>query len=82
MPFVLKEKREKLDKVYQAMLDAQIQADGDLNYILYKFAKYQITEGYGNYKNYMAELNECAEQIRDDFLVPYEKRKKLENGDV
>ena len=82
MPFVIKEKRPNLDKVYQAMIDAGIKADGDLNYVLYKFVKYQITEGYGNYKNYMAELNECAEQIRNDFLVPYEKRKEFENGGV
>ncbi len=77
MPYVKQARREDLTEVILAMLDAEVKVDGDLNYILY-----QVIEGYGHYKNFMAELNECAEQIRQDFLVPYEKRKKEENGDV
>lgn len=82
MPFVPQERRPELDKVYQAMIDAGVNADGDLNYILYKFCKYQVIPSYNNYKNYYGELSECAKQCRNDFLVPYEKKKKEENGDV
>ena len=82
MPFIKKENRMRFNKVYQAMIDAGVNADGDLNYILYKFAKHQVAPSYNNYKNFMAELTECANQIRNDFLVPYEKIKKEENGDV
>lgn len=82
MPFVNKVKRPRLDKVYKAMIDAGIKADGDLNYILYKFCKYRVIPSYNNYKNYLGELSECAEQCRNDFLVPYEKMKKRVEGDV
>ena len=83
MPFIeSKSRRKELDKVYQAMIDAGVNADGDLNYILYKYCKYQVIPSYNNYKNYHGELTECACQCREDFLVPYEKKKKEENGDV
>ena len=82
MPFVLKNKRPQLDKVVQAMVDAEIQADGDLNYVLYKFAKYCLNPSYGVYKNYIGELRECGAQIRSDFLLPYERVKEEENGAV
>ena len=82
MPFVTPDKKPNLDKVYDAMVEANIQADGDLNYILYKYAKYQLKFSYNNLKNFIAEMRECGAQIRSDFLVPYEKLKKEENGDV
>ena len=82
MPFVEPKNRPELDKVYKAMIDAGIKADGDLNYILYKFCKYQVDPSYNNYKNYFGELTECVAQCRQDFLVPYEKMKKVDNGDV
>ncbi len=82
MPFVPEEKRPQLDKVYQAMVDAGINADGDLNYILYKFCKYQVIQSYNSYKNYHGELLECAAQCRSDFLLPYERVKEDENGPV
>ena len=82
MPFVKEEVRKKLDIVYESMIDADIKANGDLNYILYKFCKYRISPSYNSYKNFLGELNECACQCREDFLIPYEKIKKEENGDV
>ena len=82
MPFVEDHKRPELDKVYQAMVDAGINADGHLNYILYKFCKFQVIPSYNNYKNFFGELTECVAQCRNDFLVPYEERKRAENGDV
>ena len=83
MPFIEDQQRRKeLDEIYQLMIEKGINADGDLNYILYKFCKYQVAPSYNNYKNYFGELVECANQCREDFLIPYERRKKDENGDV
>jgi len=83
MPFIENKKRRKeLDKVVDAMYKAELKSDGDLNYILYKYCKYMIPESYNSYKNYLAELHECECQCRQDFLVPYEEEKKIENGDV
>lgn len=82
MPFVVQEKRLELDKVIEIMKEVGIKADGDLNYILYKFCKYEIKPSYNNYKNFFGELTECVEQCRHDFLVPYEEEKRKENGDV
>lgn len=82
MPFVLQEKREKLDRVISAMVDADIKCDGDLNYILYKWCKYHVTPSYNSYKNFLGELLECAAQCRNDFLVPYERKKEIENGSI
>lgn len=83
MPFIeSKERRKELDKVYDAMVLADVKADGDLNYILYKFCKYNIATRYNILKNYLGELHECEAQCRNDFLVPYEIKKKIENGDV
>ena len=82
MPYVLQEKRKKLDKVVDAMVEADIKVDGDLNYILFKFCKYNIKPGYSNYKNYCAELNEAAREIHRVLLGPYEETAKERNGDV
>ena len=71
-----------MDRVIRAMIEAELQVDGDLNYILYKFAKYHIKPSYKNYKNFLAELNEAAEEVRRRLLVPYEEKKMKENGDI
>jgi len=83
MPFIeSKKRRRELDKVVFAMSKADIKADGDLNYILYKWCKYFVEEGYNSYKNFLAELHECECQCRNDFLVIYEEKKRFENGEV
>lgn len=82
MPYILQENRPTMDKVVDAMVEAGVQANGDLNYILYKFCKYNVKPSYGNYKNYCGELNECAAEIRRRMTAPYENVKIDENGDV
>ena len=83
MPFIESKKRRKeLDKVVSAMAKAEVKADGDLNYILYRYCKYIISKSYNSYKNFLGELHECECQCRNDFLVPYEEKKRKENGDV
>jgi len=82
MPYVVKEKRPDLDKIVDLMGSKGISADGDLNYVLFKYCKDYVKPSYNNYKNFLGELNECAEEIRRRFLAPYEDKKKEENGDV
>lgn len=82
MPYVKQERRADLNKVVIAMSEAKVVADGDLNYILFRFAKYHISPGYNNYKNFLGELNEAAEEIRRRLLAPWEDMKIEENGDV
>ena len=76
------ELRPKLDKIVKLMIDSGIVANGDLNYILFALCKRSVKPSYNNYKNFLAELHEAEEEIRRRFLVPYEERKILENGDV
>jgi hypothetical protein len=72
--------------------------DGNINYILFKYAKYHIKPSYNNYKNFMGmiyeavekslpiifknEYRESAEWIRIKLLIPYEEQKIIENGDI
>ncbi len=82
MPYIKQENRPAMDKVVEAMVEAGVQANGDINYILYKFCKDSILPSYNNYKNFCGELNECAAEIRRRMTGPYENIKIHENGDV
>lgn len=82
MPYIPKEKRILMDKVIDYMVWAGAMPDGRLNYVLYAFCKRHIAPGYGNYKNFCAELRQCATEIERRLLGPYEDKKKDENGDV
>ena len=82
MPYIKKSHRPKMNYVVDVMRKEQVYPDGKLNYVLFKYCKETIIPSYNNYKNYIAELNECAEEIRRRFLAPYEDEKIKENGDV
>lgn len=82
MPYVTQEKRPKLDIIVDKMKETKIKADGDLNYILFKYCKYNVPPSYNNYKNFIAELHETAHEIRRRLLSFYEDKKIEENGDV
>lgn len=82
MPYVKQGKREILDKVVELMTSLSIEANGDLNYILYSYCKKNLVKSYNNIKNYCAELNECSEEIRRRILSEYEDQKIIENGDI
>lgn len=82
MPYIKKEKRPEMDKVVAAMAEANVQADGDLNYILYKFCKENVKLSYNNLKNFCGELRQCATEIERRILADYEDKKRIENGDV
>ena len=82
MPYVKQEDRPRLDKVVKAMEDANIVANGDLNYVLYAFCIRNVEPRYNNYKNYRAELHECAAEVKRRKLDPYEDAMIDTNGDV
>jgi hypothetical protein len=86
MPYIKKEERVEMDKVVDFMIEHGVKADGKLNYVLFKFCKNTLydtqKESYNEYKNFLGELNECAEEIRRRLLSLYENKKITENGDV
>lgn len=82
MPYIQKERREKIDHLVSLMQEAGIKADGDLNYLLYAFCKRHIEPSYNHYKNYCGELRQCVTEIERRLLGPYEDLKITENGDV
>lgn len=82
MPYVKQSKRDLLDVIVDLMQCENIDANGDLNYILFAYCKRHITPSYNNYKNFIGELNCCATEIERRLLAPYEDEKIKENGDV
>ena len=82
MPYIKDSRRKDMDEIVDLMVKKQVAVDGDLNYILYKFCKYNVKPSYNNYKNYCGELSECASEIRRRLTGPYEDTKVKENGDV
>lgn len=82
MPYIQKERRPDCDLVVDVMKEIKVAANGDLNYILYKFCKEWIKPSYNNYKNFCGELRQCATEIERRILGPYEDEKIVENGDV
>lgn len=82
MPYIPQERRPRMDKVVEALKEANVKADGDLNYILYKFCKETVTPGYNNLKNFCGELRACAVEIERTILGPYEDSAKKRNGAV
>ena len=82
MPYIEKKKRELLLSIIDEMADKEIKADGDLNYILFYYAKYIVPHSYNSIKNFCAELRQTATEIERRILAPYEDEKIKENGDV
>jgi len=82
MPYITQNLRPPMNTVVDQMVRAGVQVDGDLNYILFKYCKNHVKPSYNNYKNFIGELNEAAEEIRRRILAPYEDKKIIENGDV
>lgn len=82
MPYVKQEIRPDLDEIVELMNKKNIKANGDLNYILFKYCKKYVLPNYNSFKNYRGELRETADWILEIFMKPYEFKKRKENGDV
>lgn len=82
MPYIKQEDRPEMDIVVGEMAHRGVKPDGKLNYVLFKFCQDHTKPGYNNYKNFCAELRQCATEIERRILAPYEDIKIEENGDV
>jgi len=82
MPYIKQDRRKAMDSIVRKMEYCEVKADGDLNYMLYKYCKEMIDPSYNNYKNFCGELRQCATEIERRILAPYEDKKRQENGDV
>lgn len=82
MPYIKKNERPFMDVVVDSMKEMNVEPNGKLNYVLYKFCLDTVKPSYNNYKNYCAELEECANEIRRRLLSKYEDFKISKNGDV
>lgn len=82
MPYIKSEDRARMDKVVDAMVDAGVQVNGDLNYVLFKFCKYHVPRDYNSIKNFNGELSEVVAEIRRKILARYEDVKEAENGTI
>lgn len=82
MPYIKQDRREALEPILQLMKDLNIEANGDLNFLMYAYCKRYISPSYNNYKNFCGELQQCATEIERRLIGPYEDEKIIENGDV
>jgi len=82
MPYINSKGRKKMNPIVKLMSKIGVKANGDLNYILYKYCKNNIIPSYNNYKNFCGELRQCATEIERRILANYENEKIRENGDV
>ena len=71
-----------MDEIIKLMAEKGVKADGDLNYILFKFCLNHIPCGYNSFKNYLGELRQAATEIERRLLATYEDKKIIENGDI
>ena len=84
MPFIKEKDRPVLDSILD---DAEFDLipDGKLNYFLVALMlrRRRISgESYAFYKNFIAEIRDAADEISDLYKLPYEKKKRAENGDI
>ena len=82
MPYIKQDRRDELDGIVDLMNEMDVEADGDLNYILFKYCKKHVRPSYKNYRDFCGELSECVAEIRRRLVAPYEDKKIMENGDV
>jgi hemerythrin superfamily protein len=83
MPYISKDKRVgKCDEIVQLMKDLNIQIDGELNYIIFKFIRQTTPDKYNALKNAMGELEMCKLELYRRLMAVREEVVMRENGDV
>lgn len=83
MPYIPEEKRAgKCDEIVQLMKDLNIQIDGELNYIIFKFIRQTTPDKYNALKNAMGELEMCKLELYRRLMAVREEVVMRENGDV
>ncbi len=60
-------KDAKLDAILEPILEAvdkaNVKPNGDINYILFKYAKYHIEPSYNNYKTFIGCIHKAMKQV-------------------
>ena len=85
MPYIKDEnnRRHQMDLIVSLMVDLDVEVNGDLNYILYKFCQKVVKpESYNSYKNFIGELDCCAREIYRRLVASHEDKAIEKNGDV
>jgi hypothetical protein len=82
MPYIRQERRDEVNKIIALMQELNVEANGDLNYILFAYCKWNITPSYNQFKNFCGELRQCATEIERKLLAPYEDEKEKINGNI
>ena len=80
MPYI-ENGRPEMDEIVDLMVKKGVQANGDLNYILFKFCKYHVDKRYNAIKNFRGEIIETWAEIGRRILAPYEDEKIDSNHD-
>lgn len=94
MPYIRKEKRKKydrhIDKLAEILNDRanNDELSGEMNYILFRLANILCSPVRGGERRYariatvLSAMREAEGEFRRRVLVPYEKEKEIEYGDV
>jgi len=75
---IAESRRKELNRVVELMREKEIKVDGDLNYVIFKYAKYLSNDAV----KMVNLLSQIVSSIRVNILAPYEDSKIKENGDL
>ena len=83
MPYIKQENRDELSEAYESLKKAldNIGYTGNLNYILYRLAKYSC-KNYRHYRDFIGELESAKLEIYRRLVSKYEDDAIERNGDV
>jgi len=62
MPYIVRENRQEMDKVIEALHEDYLHKN-EIIYILFEYCDKFIKPSYNNYKNFCGELRQCATEI-------------------
>ena len=77
-------RRQIISNIVNLLVEEKIKTNGELNCLLFMLFRRTIGNdmSYNKCKDFLSELEECSQEIRRRFLVPYEIEKVRDNGDV
>lgn len=85
MPYIKQEQRAKYEKIFDELFEKEVEASGNLNYLISMICKQYIREKGVKYKTFNEVVGalECAKlELYRTKIAPYEERKITENGDI
>lgn len=89
MPYIVKEKRTRLDPAIETLADAFRELDdhanfaGNLNYVVSKLLKTLYpTPNYQRFNDMVGALESCKLELYRKRIAPYEDLKETENGPI